>query len=148
MQNRVRDLMTENPSCCTPSSSLNDVATQMVDHDCGAIPVVNRESERFPIGMITDRDIVCRAVARTLDLQNVTVQECMTQPCITIAEDTAIAECCDLMEAHRIRRVVVVDQQGHCVGIVAQADIARHEAREKTGEVVKKVSHPDTTIAA
>ena len=66
----------------------------------------------------------------------------MTSPAISIGEDASVDDCTDLMESKQIRRVPVVDASGALVGIVAQADIARHGSRKDTGELVRDVSAP------
>ena len=63
----VEDIMTRNPVCCTPDSGLRDVAQMMVDCDCGEIPVVESFESLIPVGVITDRDIVCRVVAKGMN---------------------------------------------------------------------------------
>jgi CBS domain-containing protein len=62
MATLARDIMTPNPVCCSPSTTLDEVAKMMLRHDCGEIPIVNAKD--CVIGVITDRDIVCRAVAQ------------------------------------------------------------------------------------
>ena len=74
----VRSAMTADPACCTPSSSLQNVASQMVDNDCGEIPVVDNHESRRPIGVVTDRDIAVRTVARGINPLEVTAADCMT----------------------------------------------------------------------
>ena len=141
MSDPVRNIMTRNPTCCSPDTKLQDVAKLMVDHDCGCIPVVG-EDGRSPIGTITDRDIACRAVAAGKNPLDLAVKDCMTTDAISVSEEAKLDECVRLMEKHKIRRILVVDAFGHCCGIVAQADIARYADKKKTGEVVHHVSQP------
>jgi len=131
--------MTQNPACCTPETSLQEVAHMMLEHDCGEIPVVDSEQSRRPIGVITDRDIVCRAVAQGKNTLTLTAADCMTNPCLTVSPDNSLDECVRVLEESQIRRVPVVDAGGACCGIVAQADIAR-TAKKQVGELVQKVS--------
>lgn len=119
---KVRDIMSADPACCAPVSTLEDAARLMTEHDCGEIPVI--DSGRKPLGVVTDRDIACRAVAKGKG-PDTPVQEVMSTPAITVSPDTDIDECCRIMEANQIRRVPVVDAQGGCCGMVAQADFAR-----------------------
>lgn len=140
---RVRDVMTENPACCGPDMSLQDVAKMMVDCDCGEIPVV--DAQRRPVGVVTDRDICIRAVAEGRDIRQTTAREVMSQPVITVSPESSLEECRQKMEANQIRRVPVVDDSGACCGIVAQADVARNSAEEKTGDLVRDVSRPGQT---
>ena len=57
---QVKDVMTTDPACCISETALQEVAQMMIDHDCGEIPVVENKETKRPIGVITDRDIVCR----------------------------------------------------------------------------------------
>ena len=136
----VKDIMTPDPACCTPDTSLQQAAQMMVENDCGEIPVVESEESRLPVGVITDRDITCRTVARGLNPLEMRVADCMSTPCVTVMPDTSLEECIKVMEENKIRRVPVVDAGGACCGIVALADIAQHAAKRDTAEVVKEVS--------
>jgi CBS domain-containing protein len=113
----------------------------MVENDCGCVPVIDEAGR--PVGVITDRDIACRAVAQKHDTRAMCAADCMTTPVVAVARDETVDECCDLLETNQIRRVLVVDDDGSCCGIVALADIARH-AEEKTEEVVEAVSRPSS----
>src|SRR5262245_30163549 len=141
---RVRDVMTPNPVCCTSDSPLMDAARLMVDCDCGALPVVGDLVGRKPIGIITDRDIVTRTIARGHDPMTLRVGECMTTPAATIVEDARLGECVELLEQDQIRRVIVVDKSGSACGIVSQADIALHATKRAVGDLVREVSRPAT----
>ena len=145
---QVKDVMTPDPACCTPDSTLQRVAEMMVENDCGEIPVVDNMASMLPIGVITDRDITCRTVAKGLNPLTMTVGDCMTTPCITVTPDMPLGECCRIMEEKQIRRVPVVDASGACCGIVALADIAKHAAKSDAAEVVKEVSEPTNSASA
>ena len=101
----VRDIMTANPACCTPNTTLPQVARLMVEHDCGAIPVVENTNNKRPVGIITDRDIVCRTIAQGKDPLGLTAGECMTASAVTVTADTDLEECARLMRSHQIRRI-------------------------------------------
>ena len=116
---QVKDFMTPDPACCTPDTALQRVAEMMVEHDCGEIPVVENVASMRPIGVITDRYITCRTVAKGLNPLTLTVADCMTTPCVTVTPDTSLAECCRILEENQIRRAPVVDASGACCGIVA-----------------------------
>jgi len=116
-----------------------------VDHDCGAIPVVDSVDTRRPIGIVTDRDIACRAVAKGLNALELTARDCMSSPSVTIQEDASLDEAIQLMEDNRVRRLPVVDERGRCIGVVAQADIALSAGKGKTAEVLKEISQPSST---
>ena len=142
MSKLAKDVMTPQPRCCSPETPLNEVASLMVEADCGEIPVVDG-SNRL-IGVVTDRDIVCRIVAKGKDPSTSTAQEAMTQPVVAVLADTTLDEIVAVMEENRIRRVPVVDAQGCCCGIVAQADVAMVARESEVGEMVREVSR--TTV--
>jgi CBS domain-containing protein len=119
---------------------LPEVARLMVEHDCGAIPVVETEDNLKPVGMITDRDITCRAVAKGVNPQAMKASDVMTPSPITVTPDAPVEECRRALEEHQIRRAIVVDDDGRCCGIVAQADIAKFAPERETAELVKEVS--------
>ena len=138
----VKIIMTENPACCDPDTSLQEVAKMMVEKDCGCIPVVDENLK--PIGMITDRDITVRTVAKGQNPLDLTAGKVMTGDVYTVTPETSIEECCRLMEQKQVRRVAVVDSKGTCCGMVAQADVATYASRKQTAEMVQQVSKPDS----
>jgi len=137
---KAKDIMTTNPACCSPENSVEEAAQMMVKHDCGEIPVIESKDNAKLIGVITDRDITCRVVAAGNNPSQTRVRDAMSSPPVTVKGDTSIEDCCRLLEKNQIRRVPVVDQSGHCCGIVSQADIAKTAPREQTAEVLKQVS--------
>ena len=141
----VKDIMTKDPACCTAETSLQEVAQIMVDHDCGCVPVVDSEESKIPVGMITDRDITTRVVAEGKNPLDLTAADAMTPTVVSVTPETSIEECCNVMESSQIRRVAVVDANGSCCGIVAQADIATNAPAFETAEVVQEVSKSATT---
>jgi CBS domain-containing protein len=145
---QVKEIMTADPACCMPETALQEVALMMIDHDCGEIPVVENKDTKRPIGVITDRDIVCRIVAKGLNPLDLTVADCLTTPCVTVTPEMSLGACTWIMEDKKIRRVPVVDADGGCCGIVALADIARRGKSGVTAEVVKEVSEPTAAASA
>jgi CBS domain-containing protein len=139
---QVKDVMRVNLACCTPEKTLRDAARLMSRCDCGAIPVVSAEDGRKAVGIITDRDIVCRAIAAEKDPATTKVAECMSQPLATIRDDSSIADCCEAMESAKVRRMLVVNDDGNLCGIVAQADLALRIDPDHAAEVVREVSEP------
>jgi CBS domain-containing protein len=144
---QVKDVMTANPACSTPETPLPEVARLMLDHDCGEIPVVESQERKVPTGVVTDRDIVCRIIAKGQDPREATANDAMTSPAVTVTPETSLEECSRIMEQKQIRRVPVVDDNG-LVGIVALADIARQAKGGMAGEVVKEVSEPGRSTSA
>jgi CBS domain-containing protein len=123
-------------------TSLEEVPRMMVQCDCGEIPVVERQDLRKIVGVVTDRDIVARAVAKGLNPLALSAAAVLSSPAVTIGEHDDVDEVIRVMETHQIRRVPVVDQNGEICGIVSLADIARHDSRKQTGELVREVSTP------
>lgn len=140
---RVNDFMTSNPATCTADTPLIEVARMMVKHDCGEIPITD-PSNRHLVGVVTDRDIVCRSVAQGRDTAQITAGECMTTPVVCVTPDATLEQCREIMEQKQVRRVPVVDETGMICGIVAQADIALSAAARDTGRLVTAVSEPTT----
>jgi CBS domain-containing protein len=138
----VRDVMTANPAVCMRITGLVEVARQMVACDCGEIPVVDNETAMHVIGVVTDRDIVCRTVAEGRNPADLAAGDCMTSPVVTVTPEASLDVCVNLMEERQVRRVPVVDERGRLIGIVAQSDIARKANRTLTSDLVREVSQP------
>lgn len=137
----VQEIMTAEPACCTPATSLCEVAKMMVTRDCGAIPVVEGGDRAMRvIGVVTDRDIAIRAVAAGRSPQGTTVQDVMSHPVACVPHTATAEECLALMEQNQIRRAPVVDQAGCLVGMVSQADVARAMPQPQVAELVREVS--------
>jgi CBS domain-containing protein len=141
MARLARDVMTTDPACCTPETTLDQVAKLMVQQNCGEIPVIDRSSR--PVGVVTDRDIVCRIVAEGKNPIGHTASEAMSQPVVTVRASTPLDDVVATMEKHQIRRVPVVDESGCCAGIIAQADIAREAPEHEVAELVREVSREE-----
>jgi CBS domain-containing protein len=138
MAKLARDVMTPDPACCSPQTTVDEIAKLMREVDCGEIPVLDA-SDRI-VGVVTDRDIVCRVVAAGGNPIGYTAEACMSRDVITVSEDTSLKEVVATMTDHQIRRVPVVAADGHCVGIIAQADVAREMSVRDSSELVREVS--------
>ena len=137
---QVREIMTSNPTCCGPDASVQEAAKLMDDKSVGSIPVVNDAGE--PVGIVTDRDICCGAVAQGKGTDT-RVSDVMSKDVLTAAPDEDVESCCNKMEEKQVRRTVVTDDAGKCCGIVAQADVAREADGKETAELVQEVSRPE-----
>lgn len=133
----VKEVMTKQPECCAVDTTLQEVAEKMLNLNCGEIPVLDDQDKL--VGVITDRDIVTRSLALGKNPMDMQASDCMTTYCISVPEDASVTECCAVMAERQIRRVPVVDEEDHCVGIVSQADIAL-KATDKTAAVVQEIS--------
>ena len=138
MAKLARDVMTPDPVCCSPGTTLDQVAQLMAENNCGEIPIIDTADR--PVGVITDRDIVCRVVAEGKNPMAHTVESSMTSSVVTVRADASIDEVIAVMEDHQIRRVLVVDNAGCCTGIISQADIAAIEPPKITGELLWELS--------
>ena len=145
---QVKDIMTEDPTCCTAQDPLQKAAQLMVDCDCGEIPVVDDVSTRVPIGVITDRDITCRTVAKGLNPLEMTVGDAMTSPIVSVRPYDSLENCCNLMEQNQIRRVPVVDDAGTGGGIISLADIALKGPKSESHEVLQEVSEMSASASS
>jgi CBS domain-containing protein len=135
----VKDIMTTKPVCCPPDMKLEDVARLMLQHDCGEIPVC--EAGKL-IGVVTDRDITMRTLAKGRDPLGVAVRQVMTAKVYTVRPGDGIEKALSIMERRQVRRLPVVDSRGKIVGIIAQADIAESLSEQKSGELLFEISHP------
>ena len=138
----IEGLMTPDPACCTPDTSIQDVARMMALHDCGEIPVVDAAEGGALVGVVTDRDIVVRLLARDNAVASATAASCMTQPALSLPPDAKVSDAIEMMQSHQIRRLPIVKADGTVCGIVAQADLARWATSEQTGDLVRDVSEP------
>ena len=134
----AREVMTENPACCTPETPLDQVAMLMREHDCGEIPVIDLAEQ--PIGVITDRDIVCRVVADGKNPMAYPAGICMSQPVATVSMDAPLGDVVAKMEQYRVRRLPVVDDRGRCVGMISQADVAWTSGKRDVADLVREIS--------
>ncbi len=133
-------VMTANPATCRPDTPLRQVATMMLENDCGMIPVV--DDSGAPLGVVTDRDIAVRAVAAGKDVTRCSAGDYMSSPVRSVPMNTSLADVCAAMESAQVRRLPVVDGDGRLCGVVAQADIALNGNSKHTAEVVREVSKP------
>lgn len=144
---RASEIMTENPECVTPETSLMEVAQKMRDLDVGIIPVVDSMDNRRLRGVVTDRDITIRAVAEGKDGKT-TVRDCMTDDVETVNKNDAVGEVLRVMSQEQVRRVPVTDREGRLVGIIAQADLAvdytndEPEREMRVEDTIQQISEP------
>jgi CBS domain-containing protein len=136
MANSIREVMTPSPQTVEAGASAADAAKLMKQADAGMIPVV--EEQRL-VGTLTDRDIAIRVVAEGRDAGVTTVGEIASRDLVTIGPDQDIAEALGLMASNQVRRLPVVEGET-LIGVVAQADVARHADERRVGETVEQIS--------
>ena len=131
----IRDVMTPNPRTVSPDDSIESAARIMRDEDTGAVPVVQ---DGRPVGMLTDRDIVIRAVAEGGSGRS--VRDVVTERVISVSPDASTHEATELMSEHQIRRLPVVEND-RLVGIVSLGDLAVKEAKDRrVGDTLQSIS--------
>ena len=141
---KAQDIMTASPACCTPDDTVQEAARLMQEHDCGCLPVVEDQESKRVVGVVTDRDLTCRCLAEGKGADT-RVEEVMSADpsCCHPSDDVDEVE--RIMAERQVRRVPVVDAQGCCVGMVAQADLARQDrgvSDQEIGRIVERVSAP------
>jgi len=142
---KAREVMTENPACCVPTDTIQHAAKLMVECDCGCVPVVDDLQSKKIVGTLTDRDIACRCTAQGKGPDALVSEAMSLNPSCCRAEDE-LQDVEKVMTDRQVRRVPIVDEQGCCIGMVSQADLARAAERglpeQEVGRVVERVSEP------
>ena len=133
---QIRDVMTQNPTSCDPSTMVVESAKVMAAEDVGSIPVVK---DGRLVGMVTDRDLVVRVLAEGRDPSSTTVGEIASSDLETLSPDDDLGTALGKMASSKVRRLPVVEGD-KLVGIVAQADVARQGDDSETGQLVQKIS--------
>jgi CBS domain-containing protein len=140
----ARDIMTANPTCCSPDDTVQAAARAMLDVDCGCLPVVNDRETRHVVGVVTDRDLAVRVLADGRDA-GTRVRDAMTAEPVCCRPDDDARTVERIMSDRQVRRVPVVDDRDCCVGMIAQADLARDERDfddHEVRRVVERISEP------
>ena len=139
----ARDLMTQNPECCTRDHTALDAARMMRDCDCGAIPVVESLESKKVVGIVTDRDLAVRCLAEGKG-PDTPVADLMTKHVRCAKPDDDHQRIEALMAKNQIRRIPVCEDD-RIVGMIAQADLARHERElgdHEVRETIERISEP------
>ena len=132
----IREVMTANPQTVTPDDSIQSAARIMRDADTGAVPVVDNGR---PVGIVTDRDIVIRAVADGGQLDR-PIRDIVTGSVVSASPDMSTREAAALMSEHQVRRLPVVENN-RLVGIVSLGDLAVKEGKDsRTGDTLQSIS--------
>ena len=138
---KLSNIMTGGIETITPQASLAEAAKKMASQDIGSLPVC--AERRRVVGIITDRDITVRAVARGMDPNHTRVEEVMTRDVLCCTSDADVEQACELMEKRQVRRLLVTDGSDLPIGIVSLGDIALCLRESQSGGVLKKVSEPE-----
>ena len=145
---KAQDIMSKNPTCVTPDTTLVDAARLMKDENIGIIPVVDSKDSRRLVGVVTDRDIAIRAVAEGRDGTTTSVGHVMSANVRTSSATDSVNDVMELMGREQVRRIPIVDDRGALVGIVSQADIVLEAKDDRRAEkTVEKISQPTSKHA-
>ena len=136
---KARDIMTPECKCVGENDSIADAAKQLADLDVGSMPICG-EDDRLK-GMLTDRDIVVKVLAKGKDPASVRAGELGVGDgkTVTVGADDSIEEALHTMTEHKVRRLPVIDGK-RLVGIISQADVATNIDEEKVGDLVEAIS--------
>jgi CBS domain-containing protein len=140
---RVKEIMTRSPFCCTGANSVQSAAQMMKDKDVGCLPVLTSQEPQRLQGVVTDRDLCCAMLAGNgKDPSETRIEDVMTPNPATCRPDDTVEACALTMQQQQVRRIPVVDDQGRCVGIVAQADLALHADPKQVYRTLAEISKP------
>jgi CBS domain-containing protein len=134
---KVKDVMHKGTTCVEPSTLVSEIAKRMRESDVGAIPV---KADSRLVGIVTDRDIVCRAFADSGNLAKMAAQDVMTKDVVCCSPDDDIEVAIETMEARRIRRLPVTDSHKTMIGMLSLGDISHKVSKELSGEMLRAVS--------
>jgi CBS domain-containing protein len=134
---KVKDAMHKGAEWVTPETPVADLARKMKDLDIGALPV--GENDRL-IGMVTDRDITCRAVPNGKDFRTLTAREVMSKGIVFCTDTEEVEDALRIMEKNQIRRLPVIDSKKRMVGMLSIGDVSHATSHEMSGEVITAVS--------
>ncbi len=135
------EIMTRNVVCCLPEDTIEHAAILMKTEDISPIPVIESHTSRRLIGIITDRDLVVKGIAEGRDSRSTKIKEIMTDHPVACFERDDVNDAINLMSDYKVRRIPVVDDSNHILGIIAQADVATRLGKtKKTGDVVENIS--------
>jgi CBS domain-containing protein len=136
---QVSEVMTRGVKVLSPHDTMRLAAQTMDELDVGSIPVCDG---RRLVGIVTDRDIIARGIARGLQPENTQLKELMSAPVQWCFEDESVDEAIDLMRDHAIRRLPVVDHEKHLVGMLSLGDVAAKVGAQEAGDVLSDISEP------
>src|SRR6185503_19326568 len=138
---KVHEVMTDRPRAVTPETSVSEAAQLMKSDDIGSLPILDGDQLA---GMVTDRDIVIRAVAEGKDPRGMPVRKVASRELVTVHADEDLSSALQLMASQQVRRLPVVDDDGRLVGVLAQADVALEAKEKAVGEMVEDISRTPT----
>jgi CBS domain-containing protein len=128
------EIMTRSVVCCVPEDTIERAAALMKTEDVGPIPVIESYASRKLVGMATDRDLIVKGIAGGRDAKSTEIRDIMADHPIACFEKDDVKEAIDLMADYQVRRIPVVGENNHLLGIIARTDVdGRAGARNKRG---------------
>jgi CBS domain-containing protein len=137
MKSTVKTAMHKGAEWVGPQTPVTEVAKKMRELDVGSIPV--GENDRL-VGMVTDRDVICRGVANGRDISKLTAGEVMTKGIVYCRDHDSIDEALGIMESKQIRRLPVIDDNKRMVGMLSFGDISHAASSKLAGELMAATS--------
>ena len=134
---KVKDIMHKGATCVEPGTPVTEIAKQMRDSDVGAVPV---RADGQLVGIVTDRDITCRALADIDNINKLTAKDVMTRDVTCCSPEDDVSVAIKAMVAKKIRRMPVTDSHKTMIGMLSLGDISHKVSREFSGEVLRAVS--------
>lgn len=134
---KVKDVMHSGAQWVSPDTPVSEIAKRMKELDVGSIPV--GENDKL-IGMVTDRDIACRAVADSKDCSKLTARDVMSEGIFYCHDNEDLEDALRIMEQKQVRRLPVINEKRRMVGILSMGDISHAASHELTGEAMTALS--------
>ena len=138
---KARDIMTPDPTTCSPQDDLTAVIDIMQKEDCGIVPITEGNGDQKVVGVVTDRDIALYLGENDVRPSDATASDVMTTEIVAVEPDAPIQEVSRSMQQAQVRRVLVTEGK-RLLGVVSTADLARASSRsstDKVGEEVERV---------
>jgi CBS domain-containing protein len=142
---QAKDLMTPDVECVSPDTKIPKVARIMKLMDIGFVPVC--DNDRL-IGVVTDRDIVLRAVAEDMNIKDSLARDVMTEDLCWCYDDQTADEIAEYMSSHEVRRVVILDRKKRLAGVISIGDLAKRGEQAKAGEAIGDIAEAPPANAA
>lgn len=139
---KVKEIMTANVVFGRPAMRLSEAAKLMVENDIGMLPV--KDEARGTVGIVTDRDITCRAIAQNLNPAITSIEKIMSQDVVCCLEDEDVEDAAHVMEDKQLRRLPVSNSANETTGILSLADISRATSHELSGEIMHEITKPQS----
>jgi CBS domain-containing protein len=135
---QAKDIMTSNPVTCRDTDSVYDAVQVMKQRDTGVVPVVDQTNTCC--GVITDRDVCLQVILNGLDPKSTPLHKVMTQALLTCKPEDSLNRVLSQMETRQVKRIIVVDDNNRCVGIISEADVVKRvEDQEKISELASGI---------